>query len=647
MAWPRGVSIACMVLAMAAVSAVIVLVEVGAPTDPAPWWFVAQLVVCTPALVLGLLISLQPSGAVVGVLLSFAGLVPALLGLVDVLGVVAENNPALGEAAASVRQATSGAWMLLFLPFALLLLVFPDGRLVSRRWRVVAVGLPMVVAGFCLLGAFSPGAADEDPVGVVAVVAFTLLPVFLVMLAACAGSTVIRYRAAGGKVRIQLRWLALSGAIIPLTLLIGWAGDLLFGETDAVIIGILASYVAIPAAVAVAMFKHDLYDVDRAIMATAANLLIVGGILVVVAATSAVAGLVAGNASIVIAVVVTAITAMALGPTRRAAERWVGRHLYPARDRSLRAIDDLLGRVHAGQAPPEDLQSVLRVALRDSGLQIGYRLPGSRQWCEIDGTQVVQRTNAAPIRMSGREIGLIVPSDRTADRPAADIASAAALLAEMVRLRLELASALKEVAGSRERLLRASYSERRRLEQDLHDGAQQRLVSLGMALRLLQRHLDDPVSTVSGMLDAAVAEIGTAVAELRQIAHGLRPSSLDDGLEAALTNLSRRSAIPIELDIDVGALPDLVSTTAYFVANEAVANAVKHSEAVKVAVCVQAVDGSVNVTISDDGLGGATLRPGSGLAGLVDRVSAVGGGLRVASPIGGGTVVEAVIPCGS
>jgi signal transduction histidine kinase len=209
--------------------------------------------------------------------------------------------------------------------------------------------------------------------------------------------------------------------------------------------------------------------------------------------------------------------------------------------------------------------------------------------------------------MSGREIGLIVPSDRAAERPAADIASAAALLAEMVRLRLELESALKEVAGSRERLLRASYSERRRLEQDLHDGAQQRLVSLGMALRLLQRHLDDPVSTVSGMLDAAVAEIGTAVAELRQIAHGLRPSSLDDGLEAALTNLSRSSAIPIELDIDVGALPDLVSTTAYFVANEAVANAVKHSEAVKVAVCVQAVDGSVNVTISDDGLGGATL----------------------------------------
>ena len=139
MAWPRGISIACMVLALAAVSAAIVLVQVGAPTDPAPWWFVAQLVVCVPALVLGLLISLQQSGAVVGALLSFAGMVPPLLGLVDVLGVVAKDNPALGATAASVRQATSGAWMLLFLPFALLLLVFPDGRLVSRRSSCVAV----------------------------------------------------------------------------------------------------------------------------------------------------------------------------------------------------------------------------------------------------------------------------------------------------------------------------------------------------------------------------------------------------------------------------------------------------------------------------------------------------------------------------
>ena len=641
MAWPRLVSIACIVLAFAAVCAIFLIRAVGAPTAPVPWWFVAELIVCVPALVLGLLVSREGTGGIVGALLSAAGLVPVLLGVFDVLGVVAAANPDSGAVANSVHQATSGAWMLLFLPFALLLLVFPDGRLTSRRWRLAAIGLPVVVVVFCLMAAGNPEL--DRVVSATSVVA----AVFLALLVACACSTVIRYRGASGKVRIQLRWLALSAATIPLTPLIGWAGYLVLGDTDAVIVGLLAMFIAIPAAVAVAIFRHDLYDVDRAIMTTAANLVVIAGILVVVAAASVLAGLVASSASTIIAVVVAAITALALGPSRRAAERWVGRHLYPARDRSLRAIDDLLVRVHAGQAPPEDLQSVLRAALRDPGLQVGYRVPGSDGMREIDGTQVVHRTNAASIRLFEREIGLIVPADRAAARPARDVASAAALLVEMVRLRLELASAVEEVAASRERLLRASYSERRRLEQDLHDGAQQRLVSLGMALRLAQRHLDDPVMSLSGTLDAAVAEIGTAVAELRQIAHGLRPSSLDDGLAAALTNLSRSSAIPMELDIDVSALPDLVSTTAYFVANEAVANAIKHSEAATLAVRVRAADGLVNVTISDDGLGGAAVRPGSGLAGLLDRVAAVGGGLRVASPLGGGTVVEAVIPCGS
>lgn len=645
MAWPRRVSIACIVLAVVAAGATVVIGAVGAPSVSIPWWYAVQLIACVPALVLGLVVSRQQTGGAVGALLSLGGLVPALLGVGDVLGVVAADNPALAGAASSLRQATAGTWMLFFLPFALLLLVFPDGRLVSRRWRVVAIGLPGVVGAFCLLAAFGP--QEEGVTGPAAIVAVALLPAFFALLVACAWSTVIRYRGATGKVRIQLRWLALSGATIPLTLLIGWAGNLVLGDPAAVIVGLLAMFIAIPAAVAVAIFRYDLYDVDRAIMATAANLVVIGGILVVVTAASALAGLVAGSASTIIAVLVAAVTAIALGPSRRAAERWVGRHLYPARDRTLRAIDDLLVRVHAGQAPPEDLQPVLRAALRDPGLQIGYRVPGSDGLREIDGTQVVHRTNAASIRLSDLEIGLIVPSDRGTARPSRDIASAAALLVEMVRLRLELACALDEVAGSRERLLRASYSERRRLEQDLHDGAQQRLVSLGMALRLAQRHLNDPVMNVSGTLDAAVAEIGTAVAELRQIAHGLRPSSLDDGLAAALTNLSRHSVIPVELNVDVGALPDLVSTTAYFVANEAVANAVKHSEAARLAVCVRAVEGSVSVTISDDGLGGAEVRPGSGLAGLLDRVSAVGGGLRVASPRGGGTVVEAVIPCGS
>jgi signal transduction histidine kinase len=198
------------------------------------------------------------------------------------------------------------------------------------------------------------------------------------------------------------------------------------------------------------------------------------------------------------------------------------------------------------------------------------------------------------------------------------------------------------VESSRSRLLEVSYQERRRLERDLHDGAQQRLVALGMALRIGQRHLEDGRTDVSGLFDQAVAELGTAVAELRQIAHGLRPSSLDDGLVNALTMMVGRVPVPVRLDLH----PDVVATTAYYVASEAVVNAVRHAEAATIGLRVATADGSLTVQVSDDGPGGATLRPGAGLAGLADRVAAAGGGLRLTSPLGSGTLVEAVLPCG-
>jgi signal transduction histidine kinase len=172
-----------------------------------------------------------------------------------------------------------------------------------------------------------------------------------------------------------------------------------------------------------------------------------------------------------------------------------------------------------------------------------------------------------------------------------------------------------------------------------------------MAIRLGQRHLDDGVTDVDGLLDRAVAELGTAVAELRQIAHGLRPSSLDDGLANALTMMIGRVPAPISLDLcprlRSGALPDVVSTTAYYVASEAVVNAVKHARAASIRLRVVRDDGLLTVQVRDDGLGGASLRPGAGLAGLADRVAAAGGGLRLVSALGQGTLVEAELPCAS
>jgi signal transduction histidine kinase len=165
-----------------------------------------------------------------------------------------------------------------------------------------------------------------------------------------------------------------------------------------------------------------------------------------------------------------------------------------------------------------------------------------------------------------------------------------------------------------------------------------------MALRLAQRHLDDGTVDMDGLLDQSVAELGIAVSELRQIAHGLRPASLDDGLSAALSRLTRSLPVTIELDIDPGPLPDAVATTAYYVVSEALANAVKHAEASHIVLAVSRENGQVVVRVSDDGCGGADIRRTSGLA---DRVAALGGSLDVTSPRGRGTDVRATLPCAS
>jgi signal transduction histidine kinase len=220
-------------------------------------------------------------------------------------------------------------------------------------------------------------------------------------------------------------------------------------------------------------------------------------------------------------------------------------------------------------------------------------------------------------------------------------------LVDNIRLRAELGAALREVRDSRTRLIQVGNAERRRLERDLHDGAQQRLVALGMALRVAQLRSTTEHVDIDRLLDVAMAELGTAVAELRQIAHGLRPTSLDDGLHAALTGLVQSMPIPVDVDIAQQSVPDDIATTAYYVACEALTNAAKHADAQHVVVQIRHTEGELQIRIEDDGQGGATIRPGTGLAGLQDRVRALGGSMSVRSPASQGTVVEAVLPCAS
>jgi signal transduction histidine kinase len=163
----------------------------------------------------------------------------------------------------------------------------------------------------------------------------------------------------------------------------------------------------------------------------------------------------------------------------------------------------------------------------------------------------------------------------------------------------------------------------------------------------MQRSLPREAAILGPALDQIVGEVGSAISDLRQIAAGVRPARLDDGLAAAMHDLARTAPIPVEVEAPIGRVAASVEAAAYFVICEALTTAVKHASATRVALCATRMDGTLTVSVADDGIGGALARRGSGLAGLDDRVSAHGGTLVIASPRGGGTRIEVAIPCDS
>jgi signal transduction histidine kinase len=226
-------------------------------------------------------------------------------------------------------------------------------------------------------------------------------------------------------------------------------------------------------------------------------------------------------------------------------------------------------------------------------------------------------------------------------------AGAVALQLENERLDAELRARADELETSRARLVEVSMLERRRLERDLHDGAQQRLVALAEQLALARRRLDADPAAVRTLLDEAGAELSLALDQLRELARGIHPAILTDhGLGAALQGLAARAPVAVDLDAMPGdRLAPTVEAAAYFVVAEALTNVAKYARAQQATVPVERSDGYAVVEVSDDGVGGADAAGGSGLRGLADRVAALDGHLQIESPPGGGTVVRANIPC--
>jgi PAS domain S-box-containing protein len=256
-----------------------------------------------------------------------------------------------------------------------------------------------------------------------------------------------------------------------------------------------------------------------------------------------------------------------------------------------------------------------------------------------DGTLVDVSIAAAPVRDgSGRVVGNMVAYTDITERKAQE--------AEVHRLNAELHARLDELAASRARIVAAGDVERRRLERNLHDGAQQRLVTLSLSLRVALPKVESDPAAVRAALAEAGDQLALALEELRELARGLHPAVLSErGLRAAVETLADRVPVLVEItDITDERLPEPVEAAAYYVIAEALTNVTKYAQAASVRIRVAARDGLVFVDVSDDGVGGADPAAGSGLRGLADRVEALGGTLEIVSPAGAGTSLRAAIP---
>jgi signal transduction histidine kinase len=302
---------------------------------------------------------------------------------------------------------------------------------------------------------------------------------------------------------------------------------------------------------------------------------------------------------------------------------------------------------------PIDLRDALARALRDPSLTLAYWLPEYGVWTDLDGEQVElpgedSGRSTTLIERNGVHVAALIHDQSLDDEPELldSVSAAAGMALENARLEAELRARLEELRGSRRRLIEAGQQERQRLERNLHDGAQQRLIALSLQLSRLEDRLNgDP--DARARLDAARREVALSLGELRDVARGIHPAVVSDhGLEVALESLAARAPVPVRLKVGLpGPIQERVEVAAYYVVSESLANVGKHAHASSVSVDVARSNGQLLVEIVDNGVGGADTERGSGLRGLADRVEALGGRLRVWTPRGGGTRVKAEIPC--
>jgi signal transduction histidine kinase len=660
---------------------------------------------------LGALIVRRAGGNLVGWLMLAEGTATTVVTTGSAYAIYgAKAHPGALPAAGAVGALSEAVFVLQAMGLAAVFLVFPTGRLPSPRWRPAAV-TGLVLTGLSLVsfvvstrqvalpavGGISLALPNPLAVRSLRPVAWlgtlnALALVFPLVLGAAVVSLVIRYRRGDQRLRQQMKWLGLALAGVLLTQLVaglaiafGQAGTLWesvpFAATPFLV------FLAIPVATAIAILRRRLFDIDVIISRALLFTLLSAGVTAVYAAFVLGFGTLAGSGSHpALTIAAAVVIALVFQPLRQRASRLANRLVYGVRATPYQVLSDFAADM-AGQLDlREALDRMVALLAGASGatrveawIRVGAELRPSAVWpdglrpsaaARLDGASLNGASDGAvslptlgledpgtrvvPVRHGDDLLGAIsLTKPREEALTSAEdsllqhLASQAGLVMRNAQLTAELRATIDELRASRRRLVEAQDAERRKIERNLHDGAQQQLIALAIQLGLLAEAADDP-----GLIRQAIpdlkAQLSAALDDLRALARGIYPPLLaDQGLVVALRAQVNRSPVPVVLEADqVGRYSPDAESTVYFCALEALQNVAKHARATRAVIRLAGREDGLEFSISDDGAGlpAGGLRAGSGLQGMTDRLAAHGGTLDVRSEPGQGTTITGRLP---
>jgi len=567
-------------------------------------------------------------------------------------------------------------------------LLFPDGRLQSRRWRrlarvaatllVIGVGLFMLEGSIELVG--SPPMRNPIGLGVVdmnnGAPGLIWLAAFVVLVTSMVG-TILRTRRSTGELRQQLRWLAYASAAtgIGLVAVIVASSIARFSNAWWDLVIILGFGVAVPVSCGIAILKHGLYDLDVVVSKT-----VVYGVLaafftaVYVAVVVGIGTAIGSTRNPFLTVLAAAVIALAFNPVRARAKRFANRVVYGKRATPYEVVSEFAERMAGTYSLEDVLPRMARILVDGTGarqarvwLRVGEELRPAASSGDQASTDeplpmpdgelpaIAGVSKVVAVRHHGDLLGALTltkppndPLTAAENKLVDDLAAQVGLVLRNVRLTEELRGNLEELRASRQRIVAAQDQERRRLERNIHDGAQQELVALTVRLRLAGLTAEKDPTKTKAMLEELQREATSALENLRDLARGIYPPLLADrGLVAALSGQGRKAPIPVSIDADgIGRYSQDQEAAVYFCCLEALQNVAKYAGATRVTVRLREQDGRVTFAVTDDGVGfdPKARGYGTGLQGMADRLAALAGELIVTSSPGAGTTVTGTVP---